>query len=95
MKQFIREHSVQLVLIGLAFISILILSVSERKGKKDYVNNITDAIQSATMEAYTLGQIDAIEGRTCVKKINDTTWIYTNSPLGRGRKPVGDTIIHK
>jgi hypothetical protein len=95
MKQFIKQHAVQLVLIGLAFISILILSISGRKDKKDYANNITDAIHSATEEAYTLGQIDAIEGRTCVKKINDTTWIYTVSPWGSDRKPMRDTIIHR
>ncbi|MFA5366339.1 MAG: hypothetical protein WC333_00250 [Dehalococcoidia bacterium] len=95
MKQFFKENRVQFVILGIAFIVLIVLSISVKKDKNEFENTLGSMLRVVVEQSYADGQIDALAGDVRVKQVNDSAWVFIKSPWSDSSITIKDTIIHK
>ncbi len=76
-------------------ICVILLIIVSHNYNEDHNKDLENRLYHLAEQSFAEGQAFAINGDIRIRKINDSTYIWTKSPWNNGRKPQEQTIIIK
>lgn len=74
--------------------ALIYLYKQSEKQDENYIRALNYFLRMTKEQGYAEGQAAALKGEIRIRKVNDTTYVWTSAPFGN-RYPINDTIYTK